>query len=336
MLILTREEIEGLLTPRDVIAALEAAFRRQAAGRTAVPRRTVLQSADDGLLLLMPAASLPAPGETLGSLGAKLVTFYTNNRARGHPTHLATYVLMDQGTGALLALLDAEFTTGLRTGATSALAARYLARPDSRRAVCFGSSVQAAFQLRGLTTVLPIQHVTVIGRDAGRARTFAARMQAELGVEVGVGAAAREALPAADVVTCATTARTPLFDGADLAPGTHVDAVGSFRPASRELDTETIRRARVVVETYDGVLAEAGDLVIPMEARAIAREHIVAELAELVSGARDGRLSGDDITVFKSVGFALEDLATARLAYERARERGVGTEVGLSAPEQHP
>lgn len=335
MLILTRKEIEGLLTPRDVIAALEAAFRRQAAGRTVVPRRTVLPSADDGLLLLMPAASVPAPDETQGALGTKLVTFYENNRARGQPTHLATYVLMDQATGALLSVLDAEFTTGLRTGATSALAARYLARPDSHRAVCFGSSVQAAFQLHGLTTVLPIQHVTVIGRDAGRARAFAARMQAELGVEVGVGGAARDALRAADVVTCATTATTPLFDGADLAPGTHVDAIGSFRRETRELDTETIRRARVVVETYDSVLAEAGDLVIPLEAGAIAREHIVAELAELVSGARAGRLSGNDITVFKSVGFALEDLATARLAYERARARGVGMEVSLSAPEDH-
>jgi ornithine cyclodeaminase/alanine dehydrogenase-like protein (mu-crystallin family) len=335
VLVLTRQEIEGLLTPGDVIEALAAAFRRHAAGRTAVPPRTVVQSAEDGLLLLMPAASLPATGQADGALGTKLVTFYANNRARGYPTHLAIYALMDQATGALLALLDAEFTTGLRTGATSALAARHLARPDSHRAVCFGSSVQAAFQLRGLTAVLPLRHVTVIGRDSGRARAFAARMQAELGVEMAVGPAAPEALRDADVVTCATTATTPLFDGADLAPGAHVDAIGSFRPATRELDTATIRRARVVVETYDGVLAEAGDLLIPIQEGAIAREHIVAELAELVSGARPGRLSADDITVFKSVGFALEDLATARLAYERARERGVGTEVSLGGVPTH-
>lgn len=330
MLILTRRDIEALLTVADVTAALEIAFQRHAAGETTVPRRSVMPSAEDGLLLLMPAAIRPAtPGGTPGALGAKLVTFYAGNAARGVPTHLATYLLLDQGSGALLAVLDAEFTTGLRTAATSALAARYLARPDSHRLACFGTSVQAAFQLRGLASVLPIREITVTGRAGERARAFAARMQGELGIAVSAVEDGARAVGEADLITCATTATTPLFDGARLAPGTHIDAVGSFRPAHRELDTESIRRARVVVETYDGVLAEAGDLAIPLGEGAITRAHVVAELGEVVSGARPGRVSPEDITIFKSVGFALEDLAAARLAYERAREQGVGLEVDL-------
>ena len=324
MLLLSRDDLEQLLPPLDLVDALAEAFRLYARGGITVPARSVTPVTDDGLLLLMPSA---APDEQLG-LGVKLVTYYGGNTARGRPTLHATYCLMNHATGEPLALLEGTFLTGLRTAATSALAARLLARPDSVRAVCFGAGVQARFQLRCLAAVLPLASVTVIGRDTARARRFASVMSAELGLSVETGIA-HDAVPRADVITCATTSPTPVLFGAELSPGTHVDAVGAFRPTDREVDGETVRRARVVVDTYAGALEEAGDVLLPLHEGLVGRAHIAAELAEIVTGARPGRTAPDEITLFKSVGFALEDLAGARLAYNRAMARGIGTEVRL-------
>jgi ornithine cyclodeaminase/alanine dehydrogenase-like protein (mu-crystallin family) len=325
VLILGRADVEALLEPRALIEALARAFAEHAAGRAYVPPRTTMPVTGDGVLLLMPAA---APADDGLALGAKLVTFYAGNQARGVPTIQATYVLMDGATGTPLAFLDAGFLTGLRTGATSALAARSLARADAKTLVCFGAGVQAGFQLRCLTAELPIERVEVIGRDALRARQFAERWSGALGLPVTVVTDRDAAVARADIITCATTATTPLFDGRRLSRGVHVDGVGSFQPAVRELDVETIRRARVVVD-QPGALDSAGDLAIPINEGVIAREHVVGALADVVSGMVAGRTSPHDITVFKSVGFALEDLVAARLAYTRAKARGIGREVSL-------
>jgi ornithine cyclodeaminase/alanine dehydrogenase len=225
--------------------------------------------------------------------------------------------------------MEAGFLTGIRTGATSAVAARYLARPDARVVACFGAGVQARFQLLCLSRVLPVAEVRVVGRDARRAAAFANGMRRELGIGVRVETSRKAAVTGADVITCATTSTRPVFSGRDLAPGAHVDAVGAFRPATREVDTLTIRKSRVVVDTYEGAWEEAGDLLIPIKAGAITRRHVRAELAELVAGVRPGRTSPRDITLFKSVGFAPEDAVTARLAYDRAVAAGLGVEVPL-------
>ncbi len=326
MLVLSRDDLHSVLAPLDLVDALAHAFRAHAGGRSRVPPRTIQPVTDDGLLLLMPASL--ADGGSL-ALGTKLVTYYGDNRARGHPTIYASYILMDGTTGQPLALLEGTFLTGIRTGATSALAARHLARPDARRLVCFGAGVQAGFQVRCLAAVLPLERVTVVGRDPGRARAFCDALSRELEIPVAMAPDARRAVAEADLVTCATTSPTPVVAGADLRPGAHVDAVGAFRRDAREVDTETIRRARVVVDTYAGALEEAGDLLIPLAEGAVGRGHIAAELAELVTGARAGRTRPDEVTLFKSVGWALEDLAAARLAYNRARERALGAEVSL-------
>lgn len=326
MLTLSRRDLARVLGPRDVVDALAEAVAAHAAGRSRVPPRAVIPVTDDGLLLVMPAA---LGDDASLALGTKLVTYYGGNRTRGHPTIYASYILMDGATGQPLALLEGTFLTGIRTGAASALAARYLARLEARRVVCFGAGVQAGFQLRCLAAVLPIETVAVVGREPERARAFAAMMGDELGIPVEVAADPRSAVREADLITCATTAATPVFSGTDLRAGTHVDAVGAFRPDAREVDTETVRRARVVVDTYEGALAEAGDVLIPLHETAVGRGHIVAELAELVTGARPGRTRADEITLFKSVGWALEDLAAARLAYNRAKERAIGTEITL-------
>jgi len=328
VLSLSRADLETLLSPGDVIDALDAAFRRHASGETHVPPRTVITVGEDGVLILMPALMDSRGDAARGALGTKLVTVYAGNRARGHPTIYASYILMDAVTGQPLALLEGTFLTALRTGATSALAARHLARPDSQVIACFGAGTQAEFQLRCLAAVLPIDHVQVVGRDPARARAFVDKLGGALGgatVELATDPPA--AVRRADVITCATTSSTPVIFGADLRPGVHLDLVGAFLPTDREVDTETVRRSRVVVDTYEGALAEAGDLVIPMNEGAIPRSHILAELAEVVTDKVTVRRAPDEITLFKSVGFALEDLATVRLAYGRARARGIGTEI---------
>ena len=324
MLALSRADLERLLSPADVIQAVRTAFREAAAGRVRDLPRAVLPL-DRGVIFLAMVAALPRRT----ALGTKLVTVAPQNRRRALPTLHATYVLVDPATGVPLALMEAGFLTAIRTGATSALAARYLARRDSRVVACFGAGVQADFQLRCLQAVRPLERVIVVGRDPARARRFAARMKKLLGVSVTVERDRAAALAEADVVTCATTSPTPVFRNRDLRPGTHVDAVGAFQPHTREVDTETVKRARVVVDTYAGAWEEAGDLLIPIRAGAITRRHVQAELTDLVSGRKPGRRAREEITLFKSVGWAAEDAATARLAYDRARARRIGTNVSL-------
>jgi alanine dehydrogenase len=324
MLVLTRADLERVLDAAGVIIAVESAFREAAAGRAPALPRAILPMAKGGVFLGMISA-LPRAQ----ALGAKLVSVVEGNRKRGLATLHASYVLSDPETGAPLAFMEAGFLTAIRTGAASAVAAKYLARPDSRRVACFGAGVQAEFQLRCLNAVLPIESIAVVGRDPARAQAFAERMRGALGVPVEVARDRRAAVREADVVTCATTSSRPVFVGRDLRPGTHVDAVGAFRPTTREIDTETVMRSRVVVDTYHGAWAEAGDLLIPIKAGAITRRHVKAELAEVVARRKPGRTRPDEITLFKSVGWAPEDAASARLAYDRAMARGIGTEVAL-------
>ena len=324
MRILGREDLEALLPPADVIAAVERAFRERAAGRAPALPRAVLPMERHGVFLAMVSA-LPR----LGALGTKLVTVVEGNRRRGLPTIHASYLLSDPENGTPLALMEAGLLTAVRTGATSALAARHMARPNSRVLTCFGAGVQARFQLLCLKAVLPLAEVRVVGRDPQRAAVFVERMGRELGVAASLYADRKAAVRGADVVTCATTSPRPVFSGRDLGPGCHIDLVGSFRPTTREVDTMTIQKSRVVVDTYEGAWEEAGDLLIPIKAGAVTRRHVKADLAEVVVGARPGRTSPREITLFKSVGFAPEDAVTARLAYDRAVAAGIGTEMRL-------
>jgi alanine dehydrogenase len=324
MRILGRGDLERILTPADVITAVESAFREHAAGRSAALPRAILPMGSGGFFLSMVGA-LPRQR----ALGTKLITVVPKNRGRRLPTVHAVYVLTDPETGVPLALMEAGFLTAIRTGAASALAARYLAREDSAAVACFGAGIQARYQLLCLQALFPLARVAVVGRDPDRARAFGETMARDMSLPVEVTRDRRAAVAKADIVTCATTSATPVFDGRHVRPGTHVDAVGAFRPNTRELDTGLVRRAHVVVDTYEGAWEEAGDLLIPIKAGAITRRHVRADLAELVGGKKRGRPSREAVTLFKSVGFALEDTATARLAYDRAVAQNIGTEVRL-------
>jgi ornithine cyclodeaminase len=252
-----------------------------------------------------------------GSLGVKIVTVFPGNRARGLASVSALYLLMDGATGHPLALVDGEALTLRRTAAASALAATYLARPDAKVLLAVGTGALAPYMVAAHCALRQIDRVLVWGRSADHARATTARLVAAgLPAEACTDLAA--GLASADIVTCATTAREPIVRAALVQPGTHVDLVGAFTPEMRETDDALVQRAEVFVDTFAGALKEAGDLVQPIAAGAIAREHVRAELADLVHGRHPGRGSAEAVTLFKSVGTALEDLCAARLVYERA------------------
>lgn len=286
--------------------ALREAFR---AGANAPVRSSHSVTAAGDRLLLMPAWAL-------GSLGVKIVTVFPANRARGLASVSALYLLLDGATGHPLALIDGEALTLRRTAAASALAASYLARPDSKRLLVVGTGALAPYMAAAHCAMRRIEQVFVWGRSVEHAQTTASRLVAD-GLPAEPCADLAAGLAAADIVTCATTAREPVVLGALVRPGTHVDLVGAFTPEMRESDDALVRRAEVFVDTFAGALKEAGDLVQPIAAGAIAREHVRAELADLVAGRHPGRQTADAVTVFKSVGTALEDLCAARLVYDR-------------------
>ncbi len=292
------EELRARLPMVAAVDALQDAFRTL--DPTGGPLRTHVETPQGSLLLM------PAFGEA--GVGVKLVSLSPANPARGLPFIHASYVLFDAETQAPQSVLDGSALTALRTAAVSGLATRFLSRQDAHRLVIFGAGVQARSHLEAMCAVRPVTDLVVVSRSRGAAEAL---------VEEGLGRglAARpgepEAVREADLVCTCTTAEEPLLDGSWLPAGVHVNAVGSYRPETRELDTEAVRRARVVVETREVALAEAGELLIPIREGVIGADDIVADLAETVRGA-EVRRSPDEVTLFKSVGMAFEDLVVAR------------------------
>jgi ornithine cyclodeaminase/alanine dehydrogenase-like protein (mu-crystallin family) len=299
----TAGELNELLPMKAAVDALDAAFA--AGSLPAAPLRSRIETGTGDLLLM------PAVGEA--GAGVKLVTVNPSNPGRGLPLIHALYALFDAETLQPVALFDGGGLTGLRTAAVSGLATRYLARPECRTLVLFGAGVQASAHLEAMRAIRPIERVIVVSRTVSRARELASRAEEE---DLTALVAEPGAVAEADLVCTCTTSAKPLFDGTMLQPGVHLNAVGAYRPAARELDTETVRRARIVVETREAALAEAGDLLIPIQEGAIDRTAIVADLSEVVNGA-PVRRGPEDTTLFKSVGVAFEDLAVARAAFDR-------------------
>jgi len=297
------DEVHAALPWARLADALEAAF---VDGATQVPLRHAHALSAADTLLLMPAWRPDA-------LGVKLVTVMPGAAARGAGTVQAAYLLLDRHTGVPQALLDGEALTLRRTAAASALAARHLALPDARRLLVVGTGRLAPWMARAHVALRPsLAEVSVWGRDGTRAAGIVRTLRDE-GIDATVSGDLPSAVARAQVVSCATTSTVPLVQGAWLAAGTHLDLVGGFRRDMREVDDAAVARARVAVDTYAGALAEAGDLVQPIEAGVVARGHVLADLAGLLRGERAVRRSADDVTLFKSVGTALEDLAAARL-----------------------
>jgi ornithine cyclodeaminase len=301
---LTEADIRRRLDPIQVIDAIEAAFRDRYAFTAIPPRTHMLVSG--GMFLVMSCYD-----STRRALGMKLVSIQ-DVPDRPEERIQATYMLLDPETAHPRLIVPANYLTDLRTAATSAVATRFLAPDDVRTLGIFGTGRQAQAHLKVLPLVRSFQRVLVCGEDHRRSCEFVDHMRGEVPVPIEP-ADPTTCAAQSDVICTCTTSQTPLFDGSLLRPGTHLNLVGAFRPDTREVDSITIQRAQVVVDTYDGTLAEAGDLLIPINQGLISRAHVLADLHELVSGKKSARRSSADITLFKSVGCALEDLVTAEM-----------------------
>lgn len=319
-LLLDRGHLRRVLDLPSAIEVVERAFGEYSRGRARMPvRSSVGLDHPDLTLLAMPCGLLDSR-----ALGTKVLANAPGNPARGLSTIQALYILSDIETGVPLAVMDGAELTGVRTAAASAVATRYLARRDCRVLGLLGAGVQAEFHLRALVEVRPLQSVLVWDRDPARLDSFIRRMHRAVSIDLEVGEDAEHVAAESDLIVTATTSGAPVFAGAAVRPGAHVNAVGAFTPTTRELAPDLVARSRVVVDTYAGALAEAGDLLIPLRAGQISRDHLAAELGEVVNGDKAGRTSEAEITIFESVGAAFQDAAAARLAFDRALELELG------------
>lgn len=310
-------DIDSLLTFPALVAALEAAFRRGMA--VPVRHHHALPRPDgEAALLLMPAWTRDSGEEDV--LGTKLVTVFPGNAARGLDSVNGLYVLSSAATGQPLAVMDGRALTLWRTAAASALAARYLAREDAARLAVIGAGALAPFLARAHASVRPIRSIVIWNRTHSRAEAMAAALRAE-GFDARAEADRAAAIAGADIVSSATLSSEPLVEGRFLRPGQHVDLVGGFTPAMREADDEAIRLARVYVDTREGAGKEAGDIVAPLALGVLAADGVRGDLFELVAGTAKGRGGPEEITLFKSVGTAIEDLAAAELVWKALNKR---------------
>lgn len=328
MKVLSAAEIDAALDDLALIDRLDGLFRAgcEMPVRHHHPIREPLgPGSTDAMLLLMPAWTT---GQS-GRMGVKVVTVFPDNGKRSLPSIYGQYLLLDGGTGATLALLDGTMLTKRRTACASGLASRYLSRPDAERMLMIGTGALAPELIRVHAKVRPIREVTIWGRTPRQAESLAERLSATLPDAVGrpvvVRAVSdrRAAVAEADIVSCATLSKEPLVEGDWLREGQHVDLVGAYTPQMRESDDRAVQRARLYVDTRAGALKEGGDIVQAIASGAIGEVHVIADLFELSRGQQAGRAAGDatSITLFKSVGAALEDLAAAELAVEATTAR---------------
>lgn len=323
--LLTEAHVTALLPLADLIASMETALARFSAGEVLQPVRTVLSVGPTKAYYgLMPAYVADPP-----QLGAKIVTVFGENHRRGLPSHLATIFLLDPDTGALIALMDGRYITEARTAAVSAVSARHMARPDAATLAILGAGVQARSHLEALAAVRPIRQVRVWSPTTASRERFVAEMSGHVPAAITAAGSAEAAVRDADIIVLVTSSPTPVLDSAWVAPGTHVISVGACRPDQREMDPALVARGRLVVDSRAAALVESGDVVLAIAEGRVDASHVRGELGDVVRGALAGRTSPDEVTIFKSLGLAVEDVAAADLVYRRALETGAGTQLEL-------
>jgi ornithine cyclodeaminase len=328
MLFLNQHDVESLLDLDRLVEALGPAMVELSAGRVSMPPRAVVQVREWGGLL----GAMPVFLGSAQILETKLVTVFPQNAARGLPSHQAVILVFDARTGSPRAMMDGTAITAMRTAAGSALATRLLARPEARILTIVGTGVQGRVHAKAIPRVRPIKEVRVVGRNRTRAVALAEEIARGLGVPTKAFDPGQEAFAGVDVICATTHSAEPVVRGAWLEPGVHINSVG-LNANGPELDGEAVRRALVVVETRAAALAPlpsgSTDLLWAIRDGLIGEEHIHAEIGELVSGARPGRTSPDQITLYKSVGVAVQDAVAAHLVLEAAEQQGVGRNVPL-------
>ncbi len=325
-LILTQSEVEALLPMETCMDLMAEVLMTLARGEAENPLRTALVLPDrSGLLGMMPGfVTSPA------ALGLKVVGVFHANHGTELDSHQGVVALFDAKTGVPLAIVEASSITAIRTAAVSGVATRLLAREDAGDLAILGAGVQAQTHLAAMAVARPLRRVRVYSPRPESRRSFAELESVGLGLEIEAVDSAREAVLGADLICTTTSAREPVVEGAWLAPGAHVNAVGSSIPTTRELDTDAVQRARLFVDRRESTVNEGGEYLFPLKEGAITADHILGELGDLLLERVVGREASDDVTLFKSLGLAVEDLAAARFVVDRALEQGVGTTVDLT------
>jgi ornithine cyclodeaminase/alanine dehydrogenase len=314
----------SLVTMAESIDAVENAFRELARGTAEMPTRVSMNlPGKEGWLGVMPAFLSQA-----ASLATKIVTVYPNNTTHhGMPNVLAIIILNDVETGRVEAVLEGSYITAIRTGAVAGVATRHLARKNATKLGIFGCGVQGGTQLEAVCQVRKVSSVLVYDSDKSRAQDFVSKYSSKVKIQA---VEKTEVARGSEIIVTATTSPTPVFNGADVNPGTHINAIGAFTPDARELDDRTISKAKIVVDSLSAAMEEARDIIIPLRNGIISRENIWAELGEIATGSKPGRTTDEEITVFKSVGLGIQDAAVARLVFEKARANHIGTDVTLT------
>ncbi len=322
--VLRAEDVRGSLPLPAAIEAVEGAFIQYSSGQAPLPRRLALSpDPEAGTSLFMPAY---VPG--LGAFGAKVISIFPGNIPKGLPTIHALVLLLDPATGVPLGLVEGSTLTALRTGAASGVATRWLSRPEASVLAVFGAGVQARTQAQAVCAVRSIRAIIVFDPLTSRAREFAdelSRLGPPVPKDVQPASSPAEAARPADIICTATTSRRPVFADLDIRPGVHINAVGSYQPDVQEIPGETVARAKVVVDSREAALAETGDLIIPVAAGIFSPDRIHAEIGQVAAGTKAGRTTSDEITLFKSVGLAVQDMAAGLRALKEAERLGLGT-----------
>ncbi len=326
MLILSEKDVQSLLDIEELIQILEEAHVQLSTGKAVMPVRLVVPLPQiKGRLTSMPGYLCDS-----NALGMKVVTYFQENSNVGLPAILATITLYSPETGKPLVLMDGSYITAIRTACASAVATKALANPETPVLGILGAGVQARAHVRALSTVRRITRVKVYSPSGTSAKRLKADLEAETGIEIEPVGAAVEAVREVDLLTTVTTAKEPILNADWLKRGLHINAVGSHRPDIREIDPATIKLARIVVDSREAVRAECGDILMAIKAGEVTEDCIDAEIGEVLAGAKPGRSSADEITLYKSVGIALQDVATAHLVYQKALDRRVGVDVDVN------
>lgn len=323
-LILNKHDVAKVLEMKDCMDVVENAFAELANGTAVLPLRTPI-TPPDGLSLYMPAYLKESK-----ALACKVVTVYKNNPKNYNlPVVIGKVLLQDPDTGDVVCIMDGGYLTAVRTGAASGVATKYLAREDKGQvAGIFGTGVQARMQLWAVAIARDISKALVYDISEEAADSFVKDMSEKLNLEIEKAATPDDVLEA-DIICAATSSATPIFDGSKVKDGTHINGIGSHTPNARELDTEIIKRSKFIGDSKEACFSEAGDIMIPLEEGSIEESHFYAELGEIVTGKAPARLDDKEITLFKSNGLAIQDVATAKLIYDKAVEAGIGVDIEI-------
>ncbi|HEX6173356.1 MAG TPA: ornithine cyclodeaminase family protein [Candidatus Binatia bacterium] len=325
MLVLSEKQVEALIEIDELIAALERAHIQYSTGGAVMPVRLVVPLPQiDGRI-----TSMPGFLNEDQALGMKVVTYFHNNPKQNLPSILATIMLFSAESGKMIAVMDGSYITAIRTACASAMASKVLSNPTASELGILGAGVQAKAHLTALARVRKIRRIKIYspsGTSAGRVKQ---EVEPHLGVAIEVANSAEEAVRGADLIVTATTAKQPILAAQWLKPGAHINAVGSHRPDLRELDGTTVARSRVFVDSREAIMAECGDVLLALAEKSISADHVQAEIGEVLAGTKPGRTGAEEVTLYKSVGIAIQDVATAHLVYHKALQRGVGTDVAV-------